>query len=334
MMQYTSQYWPARPKSLENELLSSWLVRIAHEHGLIPQSFSFAIFGSLKQLWGHDIDRHAPEWLIEELHCRTGVMKTEIKAMTMQAYKGWLYPAYHPFGPLNWILPLKLKPKQGNGYGLQYCPQCLAEDAFPYYRKAWRTGLCTFCHHHQCLLQDHCPTCQANLLIHQLDPLKSSAEHPDLLRHCWQCDAELTDLPKKHIDSVDSDWLSAVKSLDLQTPDVACFDYSKLSVIRHFCVILASHRLAPKLYPALCKKLHLKPYIDLPEESRHIESYRTDHRHQILTIAWWLLDQWPSRLIDCWEKRLVRYNVLLKDFHRAPDWYSQVINTLPVWRPA
>lgn len=64
--------WPIRYKPLPDELLSSWLVRLAHGHGLKVQTFCNLMFGNRRQVWNRDIDRLAPDWLVEALALHTG----------------------------------------------------------------------------------------------------------------------------------------------------------------------------------------------------------------------------------------------------------------------
>ncbi len=58
---------PVHLKPLPDELLSSWLVRIAHGHGMKLQTFCAVIFGREKSIWNRDIDKLAPEWLVMRL---------------------------------------------------------------------------------------------------------------------------------------------------------------------------------------------------------------------------------------------------------------------------
>ena len=67
--------WPIRYKLLPDELLSSWLVRLAHGFGLKVQTFSNLLFGCNYQVWNRDIDRFAPDWLVEQLSSHTGTPK-------------------------------------------------------------------------------------------------------------------------------------------------------------------------------------------------------------------------------------------------------------------
>lgn len=51
MPMLTGSLWPIHFKPYKNELLSSWLVRLAHAHGLKIQSFYHLEFGSQYEIW-------------------------------------------------------------------------------------------------------------------------------------------------------------------------------------------------------------------------------------------------------------------------------------------
>ncbi|MFJ1311867.1 TniQ family protein [Agrobacterium sp. P15N1-A] len=48
---------------------------------------------------------------------------------------------------------------------LQFCPQCLAEDAQPYFRRQWRLAIKVSCPHHRCGLRDRCPSCRSRIAV-------------------------------------------------------------------------------------------------------------------------------------------------------------------------
>lgn len=108
MRGFTSALWPIRYKPLPDELLSCWLVRLAHGHGLKVQTFCNLIFGNQRQVWNRDIDRLAPTWLVDELILRTGISPELAWGTTLRAYEGVLYPKFRLAGTLQWILTLKL----------------------------------------------------------------------------------------------------------------------------------------------------------------------------------------------------------------------------------
>ncbi len=148
---FTTPLWPIRYKPLPDELLSSWLVRLAHGHGLKVQTFCNLLFGNRLQVWNRDIDRLAPAWLIDGLVAGTGTSRDRAFATTLRVFDGLLYPRYKESGNLPWILALKIFHRRRQGFGQQFCIGCLRDDATPYFRKVWRVGLLTCCQHHQCM---------------------------------------------------------------------------------------------------------------------------------------------------------------------------------------
>lgn len=103
-----AQLWPIRYKPLPDELLSCWLVRLAHGHGLKVQTFCNAIFGEHLQVWNRDIDRLAPPWLLTELSIRTGTPHPVVANTTLRMYEGTLYRKFRSAGALHWMLVLQM----------------------------------------------------------------------------------------------------------------------------------------------------------------------------------------------------------------------------------
>lgn len=108
--------WPIRYKPLPDELLSSWLVRLAHGHGLKVQTFCNAIFGERLQVWNRDIDRLAPSWLLNELSLRTGTHYSAAASTTLRNYEGLLYRKFRTAGLLHWILVLQMYHRKRLGF--------------------------------------------------------------------------------------------------------------------------------------------------------------------------------------------------------------------------
>ena len=68
----SGKMWPAHPKPLPDELLSSWIVRVAEANAIKLQTLSWMLFGNGVSPWNRDIDRNAPRWLIDVLCEHTG----------------------------------------------------------------------------------------------------------------------------------------------------------------------------------------------------------------------------------------------------------------------
>ncbi|WP_184711672.1 TniQ family protein [Comamonas odontotermitis] len=250
-----TQLWPIRYKPLPDELLSSWLVRLAHGHGMKVQTFCNLIFGNRRQVWNRDIDRLAPGWLVETLSVHTGTPIEIARKTTLQVFEGTLYPRFHPTGTLLWIQTMQMYHRQREGLGQQYCPGCLAEDVVPYFRKTWRVSLKTFCLRHACYLLDRCHVCGASVAFHRVDMAQGAL--PDVaLSRCHQCGEDLGSGPQHAPRIWDEDAFAAmakiIDALDavaagVQTP----LNNSTLAVLRHLSAMLLGQR----------RKLNLRAYL-------------------------------------------------------------------------
>ncbi|WP_432723882.1 TniQ family protein [Jeongeupia wiesaeckerbachi] len=323
--------WPAHPHPYRDELLSSWLVRVAHANGLKVQTFCAQEFGNDHQLWNRDIDRLAPNWLIEAMSEKTGRPIKRVRETTLLGYEGKLYDKYHPAGQLRWILPLQMYHRKRRGFGLQFCPKCLAEGAEPYYRRSWRVALYTFCPKHDVMLQDRCPQCGSGIAFHRLELGRPEVIEAPSLACCWSCGFDLRESPTDRVNRWNGrtfqSWSKALRLIDKGAADSTRFDYSKVAVLHQFCSLMVSVRLAPKLITYVHGRTH-QPSAVLATGRFAFELRPIGERHYVLELSWWLIGRWPSRLRAAWKVRAVRYNVLLKDFTAPPKNYLDLMDEI------
>lgn len=163
--------WPWRPRPERDELLSSWLRRIALGNAPRVHTFCHAIWPRL-QIWNRDIDALAPAALMEVLCERTGVRKAAAERTALRAYTGILFDRLRGNTHTDWILPVGVFHRKRRRPGLQWCPRCLSEDREPYYRRRWRLALASTCSTHGIVLADHCHECGSPASPHRgCDPL-------------------------------------------------------------------------------------------------------------------------------------------------------------------
>jgi hypothetical protein len=150
--------WPLRPAPLVDELLTSWMARLAHGHGLRPAALlqilepAFPDFGTL--------DWTAPRELLALLAMRTGVSHRAVETLVLAfASEPNLRELLHH----NW-----------QGPALQYCAACLAEEV-PYYRRSWRLACFRVCPRHRTALCDACPHCRGSIRLDDLPPTRGLA---------------------------------------------------------------------------------------------------------------------------------------------------------------
>ncbi len=181
-----NQKFRVKPKPQEDELLSSWLVRVAKAHLTHTTSFTNMHFKEYKCniIWQRDLDIWCPEELIERISFKSGYSKDVIFNMTLRSLEGIV--ADKITGKTNTVNIRAL----GNYChiktcgGLMFCPECLKEDKIPYFRKIWRLKKYTICKKHLIKLLDRCPNCLSPLTI------SKSFQEKDF-RFCYKCGNKL-----------------------------------------------------------------------------------------------------------------------------------------------
>ena len=192
-----TQLWPIHPQPLPDELLSSWMIRLARSNGFKVHNFYAQFFGRERQIWNRDIDHFAPPWLIDGLADRTGTPRERIVQMTLRAFESFAFEHFNEIGMTRWILPLGIFHRTRRAYGQQFCPQCMTEATEPYLRRHWRLALTVICTRHSVMLQDRCIACGRPLAPHRSDmsvrggfPERSSMLRCHVCRACIAAPAE------------------------------------------------------------------------------------------------------------------------------------------------
>jgi hypothetical protein len=329
----TSSLWPIRYKPHPDELLSSWLVRLARGHGLRVQTFCNLIFGNQLQVWNRDIDRLGPSWIVDVLSERTGTPIKVARGTTLRSYDGWLYPYFRSSGPLQWITTLQMFHRTRQGFGMQYCPLCLYEDEDPFFRKAWRVAFITTCPKHQSMLRDRCIHCGAGVAFHRGDMGHFDGQHRDSIADCYACGASLVSEFVDATEAYDSkvlDWLSAL-TLSVMSGNRKLLNTGAIDVMSQMSVLLTSRYAMLKLHAHLCDMLDV-PEMPLARGRLAIETRTLVERHHLIQLIAWLMMDLRSRLRNAWLSKAVRYNQMLKDFERAPKDYLEMVNEFSDWR--
>lgn len=329
----TSPLWPIRYKPHSDELLSSWLVRLARGHGLHVQTFCNLIFGNQLQVWNRDIDRLGPDWIVDVLSEHTGTPLEVARGTTLRTFEGWLYPAFRASGTLQWITTLQMFHRTRQGFGMQYCPRCLHEDEDPFFRRAWRVAFITTCPKHKCMLRDRCIECGAGVAFHRGDMGRPDGQHRESIADCYACGASLG---RRSVDAIETydqeamDWLS-VLSLSVMNghhnPRVA----GTIDVMRQMAVLLTSRFSTVKLHAHVCDAL-VVPELSLARGHISFETRTLTERHHLVQLIAWLMMDLESRLTTAWREKAIRYNHMLKDFEWAPEFYLKIVEKYSDWR--
>lgn len=166
--------WPFRSAPFADELLTSWIARLAHGHGLRPTIFLSVIqpgrpdFTALD--WAPDTE------LLGLLAAHTDIPLSAIESLRLR---------FNPDPDLRDLLH-----HNWQGPALQYCAGCLT-GTVPYYRRSWRLASTRLCPLHRIALDDSCQRCSNSVRFHELMPSKYG------LGVCHKCGDRLAGRPSE-----------------------------------------------------------------------------------------------------------------------------------------
>lgn len=146
-----SDRWPVVVRPQPGELLSSWVHRLAFANGIAPRPFG-RVLGFSAGMWSPSLDMNFQTDAVNILSAHTGISLPKLFTMSLKG---------SPLKRL--LLPLRDDGRRRSSAWLQLCPQCLAEDPQPYFRRQCRLSTRISCPHHRCGLRDRCPSCRSRI---------------------------------------------------------------------------------------------------------------------------------------------------------------------------
>ena len=173
------------PHPQEDELLSSWLVRVSLAHDTKPWSFMNMHFPEYKNIiFSRDVDVWAPEDFLRKLALKSGYTYEQIFELTLQSYIGTLFPTFNPSCCNKYFSYIKVRGRSNRLYGQKFCPICLKDD-ISYFRKTWRLKTVNVCVKHKIKLLDRCSYCGKPISLY-----KFSKDGKGFIV-CWYCKVNL-----------------------------------------------------------------------------------------------------------------------------------------------
>ena len=316
------------PQPFKDELLSSWLTRVAIEH-----KRKLSIFLSLyvkkegNSISRTDLDYLYDEKLFDALVNKSNLTKKDIFKMSLRSEEGYLYSCSdNNLYPPNQIR--KLVDKR-NHYGLMYCPKCLAEDKIPYFRKKWRYQFYNICTKHELFLTDRCWVCYERVNF-------SKIIHNKNLAICNKCGKDLSTTLFTKIQSSYDYGLKAVKWFEVgldrgyfiinnqKVHSVFMFDSFKKFIYlldKKESLILDDFHLINE-YKNLCKKL----------ENYNSKKMSMIYKDFFLTaMVYFLFQNYPKNLQKFAKENHITYRDFLHSLKDASFWYKNLIfNLIPM----
>ena len=313
-MDYSNKL-PCSIKPKEDELFSSWLVRLAYHHSSKSHSFYKNVFPK-HQIWNRDIDKLAPLDFIDELSQKTLSSSDEIFSTTLKSYEGSLYLKHNAYGNLKWILPFGVYHRIRKHYGLVYCPLCLKNDKEPYFRKNWRLSISVICITCGIHLHEKCPKCKKPVVFFRSDIGNRHKQPPKKISNCYNCGYELSKTPVVFASSKCLEYQKTLfKILEEGWNQKVIYPHLYFEVLHQIIKILLNHKVNLFDNRSINFKFRNKTFETLPIEIRLI----------ILKQAFWLLDDFPNRFDVFFKKKNIKSSILLRDFEDSPFWYYKEV---------
>lgn len=317
--------WIVRTPPLPDELMSSWLHRMALANRHTNHSFVATMFGRDVQIWTRDLDRSFRPELLPDLSQWACVSQARLEQLLLTSWLGTVAESITGSFRCTWLLPVGVYHRSRLAAGLQFCPQCLAED-IPYARKAWRGAFVTECPTHRVGLLDRCPCCAAPFVYHRSLPDRQGR------RHC-RCGADFASMtsPVKSGSTVLRLQARLLRSANLGWTRMSGRWVGSLVLftgVRHLLYVLTSPKMTN--LTALVVPPHLRPQAD---RFMVFENLPVAQRRSLLkAVSEWLMD-WPDKFLrDVARSRSYR-GFLFRKRKDTVSWIQVALDQCPTAQP-
>jgi hypothetical protein len=311
-----------------DELLSSWLVRLARAHGQKVHTFGALLFGRTAT-WNRDIDRTAAPLILETLATRTTTDIARIRETTLRSLAGTVFENYRAIGDVPGILSLGIHHRRRKLGGLMFCPHCLREN--PYFRVSWRIALNTVCARHEALLCDRCAVCGSLAEFFRNDFVDRVMPHLSSVAICAGCSSDLslqaTGRPDQKLLAWQTRWDNAMAAGVFQLNSSSSVPILEASIVgRHLANLVASgHERMRSFVLAFGGNPEGKP--------QSLERVDVAERYRRMRIVAHLMGDWPAEFTGACR----RYGVATSDVTKGrplPAWFKSVAECFRLVREA
>ena len=310
------------------------MVRLAYAHDLKLRTFARLLFPDQGEVWYRDVDRLAPDWLVEKIAANAGLSVVKVMATTLRYYEGRLFRNYREASVLPWILPLMVSEWKRKGFGLQFCPACLAEDDVPYFRKRWRVAYYTWCPKHRTMLYDRCPKCGAAIAFHRRDLNSRSIDSVGSITQCWQCDFDLrlatVSPPVLYEPSASAAFEVALLRLEHRGRCIKPRGVRYYNLLHQLCHLICT-RYRHVTLGRFASETIGAPNVPLAN-IRTFEARTLDARHHVAQLGFWFMADLEARLTSAWNAGAITQSALIRDFDDRPKKFDEIIAHFSDWR--
>ncbi|WP_407539345.1 TniQ family protein [Deinococcus radiomollis] len=324
---------PRHPQPYADELLTSWLIRLAAANGHRLPSLAFHLFGD-RSVWSADPDRVFNADNRERLIQATGVPGETVDRMLLNRFEGRLSDRL--VGSASpWLLVLSKLGYHGTRRSHLYCPACLADavspdDVSPHLSIFWRLAFMTSCPRHGTLLRDACPHCGAIFApaLNDLGPGRDWRRNRHLLfAWCHQCGRDLrVETPPASGEE------RAFQGRLLGALEHGVMSWSNLGDVPALEGFEVMRQLLNLLFLAGPQHL-VSASVPGPEaypegSYRMLRDFDLPGRRALLRQLDFLTLDWPTRVLDVARRSQLTRKPMVAHLQQIPLWYDTVADQL------
>lgn len=298
---------PVRCQPLPDELLSSWLIRLAWLNAEKLSTFRRRFWMHPGSPWSRNIDLILPNDALANVSKMTLTASESLVLHMLREYLGKLFDGTDSYGGVQQgILVSRRRGQKVLGFGLQLCPDCMRSGTVPYFKRCWKVAYLVTCPLHRRLLIDACAKCHQPLAYHLADFGRSLLPKRIPTSFCSNCGYNWNQrMPPQDESITDAfiDWqtriLAALETgwfVDNQTDPLYALSFFKglHTLIR----LIASNGHSFRLRQVISTELEI-PLLKITSTNNQnlFSGLRLADRLYLLHCVFWLLQEWPERFI-------------------------------------
>ena len=324
---------PIHPQPQKEELLSSWITRLATENRLYSHVFLKQLFDFDEPVLTRDLDRLESPALLQLISSATSHKIQSIEKLKLNSYEGEVFEHLNSIGNTHWVLPLKIYHRTRKGKGITYCPLCLKNDRIKYFRKSWRLAFVTFCNLHNCLLLDRCHYCHASVDYQRVGVGCRDYELPNMdlsVCHCcgkplWHAPIEKLPIELELISEPYRQFLDAFyNERAISIEHGGALNLQLFSGLR-FLVCGFMGRRADQVRKRIYAEtgVLLQPH----EGSETIEFCSLEQRLSYLLVTMHYMQDWPQKFCRLVSNTNFTSSIFTENIEKLPFWLYSIVKT-------
>jgi len=315
------------PKPQQNELLSSWLTRVAFAHGMtLNNFFSRFIRHDGTALTRTDIDFQYNPKLWNALAEKSKIDIKTIQNLSLRSEEGYLFTCNECLYPPTQIRKLV---DRRTHFGLMYCPKCLEEDEHPYFRQEWRYLFYNACSKHGIYLKDRCGICFERVRLR-----KMSIDNKIIF--CHKCKRDLSQTTPTKVLEEYSEGLEAISWFQngLKNGYFTIENTKVSSLVIFQAYTHLRHLINGQKNLKLDSFSILESYKELCKKLQHYNSKKCGPIYKdffLTTMVYYLFQNYPNNIQKFADENNLTHRDFVHEFQDMPFWYKSTIeNIIPM----